>query len=139
MLMLVLPSAAWAQADSDILSKDDAAQVFALSKRQWRENATNVVRAGLGSRAGDALTLTTPHGRVTTLPVYAKDDARPSRLEVTVEMEAEHFKLFTDDLARDLLRDVRAQMAPEYGADGRVERTARGMIFFFTVTEAGRR
>src|SRR5437867_3973579 len=37
MVCLVLPVAAHA-ADSDILSKDDARQLFAMSKRQWEEN-----------------------------------------------------------------------------------------------------
>jgi hypothetical protein len=132
-------SAASAQSDIEILSKEDAAQVFALSKAQWRENLVAVVKAGLGTRTGDALTLKAPKGVVTTLPIYSQTDARPSRLEVTVVMEREDVTRFDDAMVADMMQYMRRQMEPEYIATGRAERIlGGGMRFLFTVSEKPR-
>src|SRR5689334_8157966 len=74
-VVLLLVASVGAQQDIQILSKDDAAQVFALSKAQWRENLVAVVKSGLGTRAGDALTAKAPKGIVITLPIYSQTDA----------------------------------------------------------------
>jgi hypothetical protein len=138
-LMLSIASAAFAQSDTDILSKDDAAQVFAMTRQQWRDNLNAIVRAGLGTGTGDALTLKTPEGSVTTLPLYSQNDPRPSRLEVTVHMDAPHSARFTDALVADMTKAVRQQMSPEYMVDVRTERGPRGaMRFLFAVSKARR-
>jgi hypothetical protein len=138
-VVLLLVASVGAQQDIEILSKDDAAQVFALSKAQWRENLAAVVKAGLGTRAGDALTLKAPKGIVTTLPIYSQTDTRPSRLDITVEMEREDAARFTDALIADVMQHIRRQMEPEYLATGRAERLAGGrMRFFFMLSEKRR-
>jgi hypothetical protein len=135
-MSLLVASSAGAQRDIQILSKDDAAQVFALSKAQWRENLVGMEKARIGTRAGDAFTSQTPAGTVTTLPIYSDTDARPSRLEVMVVMPRDRVTRFDDSMVADLMRDVRRQMEPEYAAEGRAERIeGGGMRFFFTVSE----
>ena len=135
-VLILLASGASAQPDIEILSKADAAQVFALSKTQWRENLVAVVKAGIGFREGDALTLNAPKGVVTTLPIYSQSDARPSRLEITVVMERKDVTRFDDTTVRNMMQHVRRQMEPEYVATGRAERIEDGgMRFFYTVSE----
>jgi hypothetical protein len=112
-----------AQRGTEIPSKADAAQMFALTRQQWRANLSATVRAGYGTRVGDALTLRTTDGAVTTLPVYSDTDGRPSRLEVTVEMPSDHVAAGDEDMFTLLIRDVRKQMGPEYIVKGRAERT----------------
>ena len=138
-VLLLLVSPASAQRDIEILSKEDAAQVFALSKVQWRENLVAVAKTGMGTRTGDALTVKAPKGVVTPLPIYSRTDARPSRLEVTVEMEREDVTRFDDAMVADVMQHMRRQMEPEYVATGRAERIqGGGMRFFFTVSEKRR-
>lgn len=137
---LLLASVASAQRDIEILSKEDTRQVFGLTKQQWRENLVAVVKAGLGTRLGDALTSKVPKGIVTTLPIYSQTDARPSRLEVTVVMEREDVTRFDDATVVDMMMQyVRRQMEPEYVATVRAERIeGGGMRFFYTVSEKQR-
>jgi hypothetical protein len=140
LILLVGVSPAQAQRDIEILSKADAAQVFGMTQRQWQDNLDAVVRAGVGVRTGNALTVKTPDGVVTTLPVYSRMDARPSRLEVTVVMDATRTAHMTDARVMDLIRHVRTDMQPEYSADVRAERIASGGItFYFAVSRDGRR
>ena len=82
-MSFVLACTGNAQREKGILSKADAAEMFAQTRQQWRANLSATVRAGYRTRVGDALTLRTPDGAVTTLPVYSHTDWRPSRLEVT--------------------------------------------------------
>jgi hypothetical protein len=97
------------------------------------------VKAGIGTRTGDALTVKAPKGVVTTLPIYSRTDARPQRLEVTVEMEREDVKRFDDAMVADIMHYMRGQMEPEYVATGRAERIqGGGMRFFFNVSEKRR-
>lgn len=138
-VLLLFASVASAQRDSDILSKDDAAWAFGATRQQWRDNLVGIVKTGVGTRVGDALTLKTPVGTVTTLPIYARTDTRPSRLEVTIVMAREWVTRFDDAMVANVMRDVRHQMEPEYVAEGRVQRLQDGgMRFFFTVLEKPR-
>jgi hypothetical protein len=137
---LAMVSAATAQPDTDLLSKADAAHLFGMTQRRWQANVIEVVRAGAGTGVGDAMTVKTPDGSVTTLLVYAQSPARPSRLEITVAMDAAYTAGFTEAMVADLMAEARRQMAPEYAVDGGATRAAGGgMQFFFVVSEVGRR
>jgi hypothetical protein len=139
MLLLFLSPVATAQRDTEILSKEDAAEVFALTRQQWRENVVAVVTAGFGTRTGDALTVKTRSGIVTTLPIYSQTDARPSRLEITVLTERQDVRGLGDARVAEMMQHMSRQMQPEYVATVRAERTRGGVRFSFTVSESLRR
>jgi hypothetical protein len=73
-----------------ILSKSDTRAMFAFSRSQWEANVAAVVAARLGEATGSPKTgigvsLKTPYGVVQTLPIYVGSDAKPNKLQVTVE------------------------------------------------------
>ena len=137
-VLLVGPAGLNAQSGVEIFSKADAARAFAMTKQQWRENVAAVAKAGVGKVAGDAVTMRTSDGSVTTLPIYEQGGSRPSRVEITVVMSPS--PSFTDDVLTDIVRDVRRQMAPEYAVEGRAARLKDGATrFFFKVSESQRR
>jgi hypothetical protein len=118
-----------AQTDIEIIPKEDAAQVFAMTKQQWRDNLAAAVQAGAAKKlAGDAMWVRTPNGALVTRPVYSRTDVRPSRIEIKVVLDPPWW-----------IDTARRQMQPEYAVDGRGERTADGVTFFFTLSETGRR
>jgi hypothetical protein len=128
-----------AQTDIEIIPKEDAAQVFAMTKQQWRDNLAAAVQAGAAKKlAGDAMWVRTPNGALVTRPVYSRTDVRPSRIEIKVVLDPPWWQ-WTEAMVKDAIDTARRQMQPEYAVDGRGERTADGVTFFFTLSETGRR
>src|SRR5262249_32431864 len=139
---LVLPVAAHS-ADSDILSKDDARQLFAMSKRQWEENIRGAVASGMAMRVPGTpvgMKVMAPGAPVTTRLDYSRGDAKPAAVYVVIEFAAGAAPPLTPSMDKEMVADTQKQMAPEYDVACRVERLGTGeMTFYFTITERVRR
>jgi len=129
--------------ESDILSKADARQLFAMSKRQWEENIRGAVANGMATRVPGTpvgMKVMAPGAPVTTRLDYSRGDARPAAVHVLIEFPAGGAPPLTPSMDKEMLADTQKQMAPEYDVAGRVERLgAGGMTFYFVITERVRR
>ncbi len=129
--------------DSDILSKADARQLFAMSKRQWEENIRGAVASGIATRAfgtPPGMRVMAPGAPVTTRLDYSRGDAKPGAVQVLVEFPPGKAPIFTEATETDMLAETQRQMAPEYNVTGRVDRpSAGGLTFYFVITERARR
>ena len=141
MTWLALPVAAQS-ADSDILSKDDARLLFAMSKRQWEENIRGAVASGMATRTLGALPgmkVSAPMAPVTTRLDFSRGATRPAAVHVLVEFQPGQSPFFTDAMVQEMLADTQRQMAPEFNVSGRADRPVPdGLSFHFLITERAR-
>jgi len=142
MAWLVLPVAGQS-ADSDILSKEDARQLLAMSKRQWEENIRGAVASGMATRVPGTpvgMKVMAPGAPVTTRLDYSRGDAKPAAVYVLVEFPAGGAPPLTPSMDKEMLAETQKQMTPEYDVAGRVERLSEDrMTFYFVITERLRR
>jgi hypothetical protein len=139
-LSVAAPVVAGPPDEDAILSKPDARAMFAFSRPQWEANVAAVVTAGLGRasgspRTGIGLSIETPEGAVQTLPVYVGSDAKPTKLQVTVEYRLPAGQL-NDAGVQASIAKAKQEMLPEYIVSGDFKRAAGGIAIFFTILEA---
>ena len=131
--------------DGDVLSKEDARLLFAMSRQQWEENVNTAVRAGFATPHSSAPTMigmqvTAPRGHVITELDYSRGPTKPRSIHLVLAYPAGSGATpYTDASARELLAHTRKQMAPEFDVTGNVERIEGGFAFFFTIRERGAR
>ena len=142
---LISPSVALVQeaANLELLSKDDARAIFAMTRAEWAENvrravATGAARAtGKSESGGVTMVTTTQAGELFVRPDYS-DEGRPDFILVTVGYRSPPAELLSDASLNDAIELAKRQMEPEYEVTGRVERLEAGAAVFFTIMEKDR-
>ena len=129
---------------SDILSKADAASIFAATRQQWEARVTRAVSAGAARRTGSPQTgigmaTQTPEGHLLIVrPMYFTGDARPTAIQVSVGYRPPFSNRFTDTLLSEFSEETKRQMHPEYDVEVAGERRPDGFMLLFTIREASR-
>lgn len=124
----------------EILSKDDARAIFAMTRAEWVENVRRAVMAGAAKATGSpdsgGVTMHTSNqtGHLSVRPDYS-DDGRPDFILVTVGYRAPTAGLLSDAALDEAIEQAEKQMAPEYEVMGTVERLDGGVAIFFTIME----
>lgn len=134
---------AWAQekAHSEILSKEDARRVFAMSRSQWTDHVRALVRAGQAQAVGDVegglrAVTQTPDGDILYVhPDYFEGDAKPAVIHVNVAYRPPRARLLTDEAIRTVILAAKREMAPEFHVIGHWERTTEGLAVLFSIME----
>jgi len=127
----------------EILSKDDARALFAMTRAQWVENVQQAVMAGVAEATGRpesggvTMHTRTQVGVLSVRPDYS-DEGRPDFILMTVGYRAPAAGLLSDAVLDEAIEQSKQQMAPEYEVMGRVERLEGGVAIFFTIMESDR-
>ena len=126
----------------EILSKEDAHAVFAMSQADWLANVDQAVQLGAASPWGDEATglgmatLTEDGDTLIVRPLYEGDPARPAAIQVVVGYRGVRASNIDDAGARDVVRGAARQMAPEYQVVGEFQRTDDGLMILFMILPA---
>ena len=138
------PIGRWSPAnDGAILSKEDAAAMFALSKSEWNDNVLAVSLAGAATAIkgpSDVLTMGTGDRSVSYMvvaPSYDDGDPRPLFLQIMVVYPHENSIDYTGEAASHVTARARQEMKPEYDVVGTHADTDLGFEFTFFVRETG--
>lgn len=82
------------------------------------------------------MSILTPHGLVTTRLDFSQGDGRPTFVQVAVAYPpGQRQPALTEALAKEMMADVKRQMAPEFEVMGEIERIHGGLALFFIITE----
>lgn len=147
LLLALLVSASWGSAAAaqppniEMLSKDDALKIFAMSRQQWERNVTALVAAGAAERTYPSplglvgMVMNTPEGTVITRLDYSQGDARPAFAQMAFTVGPSWSARLTEASALETIADIQQQLAPEFDVDGRVDRLSGGPAFFFIIRE----
>ncbi len=129
----------------EIISKEEAARVFAMSKAQWLTNAQNACAAGaarlFGSpEVGISINTRTADGDLFSVKAnYLTSDGRPDDVQVSIGYLPPRDSLLSDDAIRDAMAAATKQMLPEYTVLPNFERSAKGLMVFFLIMERKQR
>lgn len=139
-LVMIVAMPAWAQQGA-ILSKQDAASMFALSKQSWNQNvrsgaATGAMRAIRGSNGVLKMGIRYPEGpALVIVPTYDNGDAKPSFLEVTVVYPNRLAQTFDEKTAKDVEAKSVEEMKPDYIVTALHQKSEIGFMFIFFIRE----
>ena len=140
-LILALPEVGSAQS-IEILSKEDAKQLFALDQFEWVQNVMLASTAG-AARAlrmgGTNVGMVTDHpgiGHMIVKPDYGDNPDKPDFIQVTVAYLPQFASVFDKQRRRELLENTKKQMAPEYNVILNFEVVQGRPTFFFLILEA---
>jgi len=128
------------ESEIEILSKEDARTVCAMTRAQWVENVSQAVIAGLATAMGNpetglSMATTTPVGELIVRPNFSGDGKKPDFILVTVGYSHPTSALLTDAALNDAIQESKRQMEPEYEVSGWVERIQDRAAVFFVITE----
>lgn len=138
--MFLSPVTAMAQRgtlDLEILSKDDAGAIFAMTRAEWTENVRRAVMGGAARATGSpesglAMVTNTGAGELFVRPDYSCE-GRPDFIHVTVGYRSA--TVLTDAVLNDAIKLAEQQMEPEYEVTGHAERLKGGVAVHLVITE----
>ena len=125
----------------EILSKDDARELFSMTKDQWYSNVHEAAAAGAAEAVGTpetglGMAMSSPGGDLLIVkPNYGDNPQKPDFIQVTVGYREPTAAFLTDPGLEDVVEAARAQMGPEYDVIGNIERISSGLAMFFVITE----
>ena len=126
----------------EILSKDDAQAMFAMTENQWLANVQGAVASGMAKpigtpESGVGMAMSTAEGDILMVgPSYGEDKQNPEFIQVTVGYRDPRSALFTDTALDETIQAAQSQMQPEYDVMANVERITGGVSIFFIITES---
>jgi hypothetical protein len=127
----------------EILSKEDARAIFAMTRAEWVENVRQAVMAGAARATGKpesggvTMVTTTQAAELFVRPDYS-DEGRPDFILLTVGFRSPTAERLSDAALDDAINLAARQMEPEYEVTGRAERLEGGAAVFFTIMEKDR-
>jgi hypothetical protein len=121
----------------EILSKDDAGAIFAMTRAEWTENVRRAVMGGAARATGSpesglAMVTNTRAGELFVRPNY-NGEGRPDFIHVTVGYSST--TVLTDAVLNDAIKLAEQQMEPEYEVTGHAERLKGGVAVHLVITE----
>jgi len=140
---LILSGAAFAEnapQDKDmILSKQDARQMFEMTRNAWTANVRGIAQLGAAQVIGKeeeglVMVTQTPLAILWVRPFYENPD-RPMFIQVTVGYRQPIAALMSDDKLKTVIDKAKIELSPEFNVQGAVEHIKGGTAIFFTVTE----
>ncbi len=144
LMLLLLPVTVVAQEATptiEILSKDDARAMFAMTKDEWIANLHQAVAAGAATPMGTpetglGMAMNTPDGDLLVVrPIYSENEQTPDFIQVTVGYRYPRSTFLTDAALEDAIQAAKAQMMPDYDVTGSVEEMIGGISVFFIITK----
>ena len=122
-------SLAWADDPKALLSKEDAAQMFAMSETQWVANVETIKASQLGdyqiAPTGEYTLYMRPDtsaGLLAVSPSYASDKSRPWKLSVSVNANTPNasslYTAMTEEDVEHILQTAMRNLAPEFPVMG---------------------
>jgi hypothetical protein len=130
---------------AEILSKDDAQAMFAMTEDQWLANVQGAVASGMAKpigtpESGVGMAMSTAEGDILMVrPSYGEDKQNPEFIQVTVGYRDPGSALLTDAVLSETIQAAQTQMKPEYDVMGNVQRITSGVSIFFIITESKHR
>src|SRR3546814_358645 len=127
LMMLLLPATAVAQEATptiEILSKDDARAMFAMTKNQWHSNVYQAVSAGMARpmgtpETGYGMAMNTPDGDLLVVkPVYSKNELTPDFIQVTVGYRYPRSAHFTEEVLEAAIGTAKTQVRHDDNVTG---------------------
>ena len=126
---MVAGQVSWAEDPNAILSKEDAAQMFAMSEAQWVANVGALKASQLGDYAiapsGEYTLYMRPDplaGLLAVSPSYASDKSRPWKLSVSVNADtptaSSLYTAMTEEDVEHILQTAMRNLAPEFPVMG---------------------
>ena len=141
--LTTIPASSYSQdatKDSDmILSKKDAALMFALQRSEWNNNVEAAYRSGIAKATGAAergygMVTPSPYGFMIVSPNYSSAGF-PDFIQVTVAYRPPHAQKMTDARLEDAIQKAKTELAPEYEVIGNVDRIKGGVGIFFIISK----
>ena len=129
----------------EILSKDDAQAMFAMTEDQWLANVQGALASGMAKpigtpESGVGMAMSTAEGDILIVrPSYGEDKQNPEFIQVTVGYHDPRSAVLTDAALNEAIQAAQAQMKPEYDVMANVERITGGVSLFFIITEGKHR
>ena len=136
-------------ANSDILDKESAFSMFAMSKSNWNKNVRELKRNNIGNyqqTSDGTFTLyyrpDPQRGLLIVTPVYlSKNFLKPFKISITILND----KKFDNDLynsmnfekARSLIEEAAKNLQPEFSVIGHIQKGAKSSVNF-TIFEKGK-
>lgn len=126
--------------DSDmILSKKDAALMFALKRAEWNRNVEAAYKAGFAKamgveESGYGMVTPNPYGFMIVSPDYSSADF-PDFIQVTVAYRPPHAQKITDAALEETIQKAKSELAPEYEVIGDINRLEGGVGIFFIISK----
>lgn len=125
----------------EILSKDDAREMFAMTKQEWVVNVQRAVAAGVATSTGTPETnfgmamTTMGTDLLLVTPSYGEDGRKPEFIQVVVGYRDPTAQHLSDAALKEAIETAREQLAPEYDVIGDSERLEGGASVWFIITE----
>lgn len=125
----------------EILSKEDAAWMFATSKTKWNANArlaqaSGVTMAIINDQGVARMVVDYDMGiRMFVTPDYSSSVEGPDFIQVTVGYPPPLGTMFSDEVVADLILTTKRRMALEYMVEVSVDRIGEGIAFYFHIIE----
>ena len=139
---LALVLAAGPVAAQEILSRDRAATLFAMSRDQWNANARAAEAAGAATAriTGDGVArmeiLYADGAMFYVLPEYPTSPEGPDRIQVTITYPPTMSRMLDAETIAAMTAENRAEMAPDYTVSVDYESVGGGVAIFFIIGRA---
>lgn len=127
--------------DLEILSRDDAREMFSMTKQEWLINVQHAMNIGIARAMGTSETnvgmvMETRDGDLLIVrPSYGDSEKKPDFIQVTVGYRDERASLLSDSALGDMIEITKSQMKPEFTVIGSFERMTSGLSVFFIIAE----
>ena len=124
----------------ELLSKDDARAMFAMTREQWILNVQAAASAGSAKAFGTpqdiSMIMSKPDWDLIVKPNYRGNESRPDIIQVTVAYrDPKAAVIFTDTAISSLTQQAKKQLAPEFDVHANAERIQNRVVIFFLITQ----
>ena len=123
-----------------ILSKDDAAMLFKMSRHDWNSNVERAVKSGVakatgGKQSGYVMHTFTPNWILSVGPNYSNPE-RPDFVQVIVGYREPIASKMTSKSLNNTIEKAKSELSPDFKVTGDIERMKGGVMIFFTILES---
>ena len=125
-----------------LLSKEDAAEMFLLSKDQWNDNVLRAHKQGVARAVSSPsgiykMGFAYPEGyHMVVTPTYHRGDEKPSYLQVYVIYPPALQEDFTEEIIEQVKETAIQEMRPQFSVTASHEITDLGLGFIFFIEDA---
>ena len=124
----------------ELLSKDDARAMFAMTRAQWISNVQAAASAGsaraLGTPQDISMIMSKPDWDLVVKPGYRGNEPKPDIIQVTVAYrDPKVAEILTDAVIGSLTQQAKKQLAPEFEVHANAERIQDRVVIFFLISQ----
>lgn len=123
-----------------ILSKNDAAMLFTMSRHDWNSNVESAVKSGVAKATGEkqsgyVMHTFSPNWILSVGPSYSNPQ-RPDFIQVTVGYREPIASELTSNELEKTIAKSQKELSPDYMVMGNVERLSGGVAIFYTIMDS---